>query len=84
MSDLKKLFDASRPMYGHTSIEQAAKSMGYSKTTIDRFFANDLPYPDKVEAAIRKYISDAGIVRSIKKLGLDPNATKKKVATLTN
>jgi DNA-binding LacI/PurR family transcriptional regulator len=75
MKDLKKLFDAARMQYGHT-IQAAANHIGYSKTTLDRFFTHDYRYPDRVENAVRDYIRKSGIVRSINKQGLNPNATK--------
>jgi hypothetical protein len=80
MKDLRKLFDSARMQYEHT-VQDAANYMGYSKTTLERFFAHDYRYPDKVEHAVREYIRKSGIVRSIKKQGLDPDGTVAEAAS---
>lgn len=82
MSELKKVFDAARALNGHT-VKQAGEAMGddgYSTTTLERFFRDDLPYPDRVEKAVRKYIYDAGLIKSVCDLGLSPDGTDKKIA----
>lgn len=86
MNDLEKVFNAARAINGHNKRE-AGKAMGddgYSLTTINRFFDGTLEYTDNVEAAVRQYIYDAGLVKSIQDLGLDPNQPANSKLETTN
>lgn len=75
---LKQTFKAARAIQDET-IKEAANSMGYSKTSIDRFFSDDYKYSKHVETAIKNYIYSAGLFKSFEDLGLDPNITKAEI-----
>lgn len=80
MEQLKKIYDASRALKGHTSIQESTDDIGYSKSTIEKFFAGKYDFPDKVKESIIKYCYDAGMEHAIKKQGLDPSVTKGNLA----
>lgn len=88
LKELKKVFDACREYRGHT-IQQAGEAMekpndeadtGYSETTINRFFKDDLTYSDNIEQAVKGYIYQTQLVKAINELGLNPDVSKNKLA----
>lgn len=88
LKELKKVFDACRE-YRDDTIEQAGQAMekpndedneGYSETTINRFFKDELTYSDNVEHAVRGYIYKTQLIKAISDLGLNPDDTKSKLA----
>ena len=77
MEQLKKAFDAARGFKGH-SMGDAAEEFDVSRTMLINFFkgfATSAP----LEKKIRNYIYKAGIIRSIQKLGLDPDTPIKEL-----
>lgn len=71
MSDLKKAFDAARVYHEHT-LKQASQDLGVSETFLILFLKGK-GTSAPLEKKVRAYIYKAGVVNSIKKLGLDPN-----------
>lgn len=78
MNKLKSAFDAVRSFKGQSVVE-ASNELGVSKTMLNMFFkghATSAPLEQKV----RRYIEESDLFKCVSDLGLDPNATKEKLA----
>lgn len=81
MADLKKAFHAAR-VYREHSQKQAAEELGVSETFLIMFLKGE-GTSAPLDSKVRDYIYNAGIVKSIKKLGLNPSSPVKKVEPTT-
>lgn len=75
MSDLKKAFNAARVYWEHTT-KEAASELGISETFLHKFLNGD-GVSAPLEKKIKGYVYQAGIIKSINKLGLDPEEPAK-------
>lgn len=80
MSEIKKVFDATRSYRGH-SLEQASKELGVSATFLHKFL-NQEATSAPLDKKIKRYIYKSELRRSVeqlcKELDLDPDMKMKK------